>query len=295
MKTLTRRALALGTTLALAAGTALVTTAPASAASDKSATGTETAAEGLRTKVRVTTKDVKIKKGKFTTKDWMTIAVDVPEPYRHSDGSVVASEWTVTITPRYTATSTCAKGGTLPGGGERISGDLKLTLPALKSRGLEKKSSRMYLYHGAGRCIFDITVDVTRDGDYTQGIPAYYDTVKVSGVTVDNLAPSKSTISSPTKGKKNKSFTVSGKATFQNPKDRFKAVSVKKGAKVQVQFRKNGKGPWKTIKTTKVGSKGVWKAKVKLPAKGKIRAVVGQTKTSQAATTKARSISVTKK
>ena len=39
MKTLTRRALALGTTLALTAGTALVTTAPASAANFRTILG----------------------------------------------------------------------------------------------------------------------------------------------------------------------------------------------------------------------------------------------------------------
>lgn len=282
-------------TACVALGLGLATATPASAAGDKSTTGSQASAEGTFATLRVTTKDVKIKKGKFTGKDWMTIQVDVPDPYIASDGSVVQSTWWLSVDADYAANVTCAKGGKLPAGfSESFSGDQTLTLPALKSRGLEKKSKYMYMYHGAGRCNYNVTLHVNRAGDSNLGVATYMDVVRVNNVSYDNLAPAKSTISSVTKAKKNKSFTVSGKATFQNPKDRFKSVSVKKGTKVEIQVRKNGKGPWTTVKTTKVGSKGAWKTSIKLSSKSKVRAVVAKAKMSQSAVTKTRSISVKK-
>lgn len=288
LKTFTKRAVTTLATLALALSGALATAVPATAATSKKVTGPEITTEGTRSTVRVTTKDVKIKKGKFTAKDWLKIRVDVPDSFDNADGTRVDATWWASISyPKGSSTTTCGSGGVT----DTYSGDGTYVAGALKSRGLEKKSFGYY-YHGAGRCTFDVKVYISRAGDYTQGIASYYETIAVKNVSYNNIAPSKTSISSATKVKKNKSFKVSGVATYQNPAKRFANASVKKGTKVEIQYRKNNKGAWKTIRTTKVGKSGKWSTSIKLKAKGSIRAVVKPTTVSQQATSATKKISL---
>ena len=129
LKTFTKRAVTTLATLALALSGALATAVPATAATSKKVTGPEITTEGTRSTVRVTTKDVKIKKGKFTAKDWLKIHVDVPDSFYYADGTRVDATWWASISyPKGSSTTTCGSGGvtdTYSGDGTYVAGALR--------------------------------------------------------------------------------------------------------------------------------------------------------------------------
>lgn len=260
--------LAAGLTAALSFGLVAL---PSHAASVKDSDGS--------TSVKVAIKDVVSKKGTFQVKKWVTVSVAPPASYTNSRGELVESRWTVNLNDGYASDVSCnldffRSPGTI---GEYNTGAGTIVWNLPKTKGLTKKNGTTY-YWGSGKCKVDASITVQRDGDYTLGIDSYYKTFDLKTSYRNQTAP-KVTISASKSVKKNKSFTVSGKATAASPKHLYKSKAVKKGTKVAVQFQKNGKGAWKTIKNTKVGKSGKWSTTVKIKAKGKLRAVVAATNT----------------
>ncbi|MDQ2625290.1 MAG: hypothetical protein M3Y20_09050 [Actinomycetota bacterium] len=262
------RILGTASVAALTLGVSLAAAAPASAGSASDSDGTS--------KVTLKVKDVVTKKGTFQVKKWVTFGVQAPADYTSSGGQLVQSEWRVSAYDNYVSGVSCnldvrspqAAGEYHTGAGSTVSFDLP------KTKGLTKdpKGLYKYLYWGSGKCTVTASVSISQAGDYTQGISSYYKSYSLT-TTYRNQTTPKVTFSAPSKVKKNKSFKVSGKVTAPSPVDGYKTKNAKKGTKVAIQFQKNGKGAWKTIKVTKVGKSGKFSVKVKTKAKGKIRAV----------------------
>src|SRR5690606_24550508 len=143
-----------------------------------------------------------------------------------------------------------------------------------KTKGLTKdpRGIYKYVYWGSGKCTVTARIYVSQAGDYAQGI-SYYSNNYTLTTSYRNQTRPKVTFSAPKKVKKNKSFKVNGKVTAASPKDGYKTKNAKKGTKVAIQFQKNGKGKWKTVKVAKVGKGGKYSTKIKIKAKGKLRAV----------------------
>ena len=274
------RIIGVASVAALTVGLGLATAAPASA-------GSVSDSDGI-SKVTLKVKDVVSRKGTFQVKKWVTFKVQAPADYLHTDGTVVQSKWYLSTSDSGGSKTSCNARFSAPAGGESFAGaggTISFDLP--KTKGLVKEGFRT-TYWGSGKCTVTGRVTISRAGDYTQDIASYFKSYEIK-TTYRNQTTPKVTFSAPSKVKKNKTFAVSGKITAPSPKDQYKTKNAKKGTKVAIQFQKNGKGAWKTIKITKVGKSGKYSAKVKVKAKGKLRAV------SEASTYLAKKASSTKK
>ncbi len=256
---------------ALTIGMGIAAAAPATAKSVSDKDGTS--------KVTLKVKDVVSKKGTFKVKNWVTFKVQAPADYINSSNELVQAQWRVSAYDGYVSGVSCNLDVRSPQtiGEYHLGAGGTITFDLPKTKGLTKEGLR-YLYWGSGKCKVTANVYITQTGDYAQGITGYSKSYTLT-TTYRNQTTPKVTFSAPSKVKKNKSFTVSGKVTATSPKDRYKVKNAKKGTKVAVQFQKNGKGAWKTIKVTKVGKSGKYSVKVKTKAKGKFRAVAQATNT----------------
>lgn len=238
----------------------ILTATPASAAVDITLKD-----QGGKVTTRVIAKDVVTG---TTVNRPMTFIVDVPAPiFKYGN----LKEHHVNITAKYSGKTCFLAGKTIHQGNK---GDIALKTGYLAFDPTPK------VWGKPGSCRVDVTVS-SESSSYT---PQGEEWKSIATGTGNFTIRAKNSVSKPkasaTKVKKNKTVTLSGKATYKYGErfsSKLKSANVAKKTPLVLQQKVKGSSKWKNVKTVKVGSKGKWSTKVKVKKTTQYRVVLKKT------------------